>query len=293
MEINSFSGNFHTVISLLNKTAEYLTHHCPDTPRLDAEVLLAHVLKTDKTGLFLSFQNLIAEKERKQLQKLVSQRIRREPVSYIIGRKEFWSLSFRVNPAVMIPRPQTETLVEATIKIFPSGSSPSMLEIGTGSGAISIALATELPGASITATDLSLEALSVARENAAANGVNTTTFLEGNLFDPLETGGGNFDLIISNPPYIPTEEISRLPAGIRDYEPYIAFDGGLDGLEYYRKIASDAHYYLKIGGYLLLEVGDKQSHEVSQIISRSEKFSSPETLRDLSGTERVVKAYRV
>jgi release factor glutamine methyltransferase len=107
LEINSVSGNSHTVISLLNKITEYLTHHCPDTPRLDAEVLLAHVLKTDKTGLYLSFQNPVTEKERKQLQKLVSQRIRREPVSYIIGRKEFWSLTFKVNPAVMIPRPQT------------------------------------------------------------------------------------------------------------------------------------------------------------------------------------------
>ncbi|MFH0812678.1 MAG: peptide chain release factor N(5)-glutamine methyltransferase, partial [Pseudomonadota bacterium] len=214
-----------------------------------------------------------------------------EPVAYIIGRKEFWSLTFKVNYAVMIPRPQTETLVEAALQLFPSDSSPSILEIGTGSGAIAIALATELPRASISATDISPEALSIARENASAHGITSIKFMEGNLYESLKMEGKIFDLIISNPPYILTDEIPRLPAGIRDYEPHLAIDGGLDGLEYYRKIIQEAHHYLKLGGYLLLEVGDKQSPDVCKIISKTGYFSPSETVKDLLGIERVVKAY--
>jgi release factor glutamine methyltransferase len=260
---------------------------------LDAEVLLAQVLKTDRKGLYLSLPNTVSEQEKETLQSLISRRINGEPVSYIIGRKEFWSLSFKVNPAVMIPRPETETLVEVALKIFPSRSSPSILEIGTGSGAISITLATELPRASIITIDISFEALLVAKENAFSHGVRSIRFIAGNLFEPLEGEKTAFDLIVSNPPYIPTNEIPHLPPGLRDYEPAVAFDGGADGLEFHRKISQDAHYYLKPGGYLLLEFGKDQGQEVAKIISETQKFSSPEILKDLSGLERVVKTYRI
>lgn len=260
---------------------------------MDAEVLLAQVLKTDRKGLFLSLPNTVSEQEKETLQYLISRRINGEPVSYIIGRKEFWSLSFKVNPAVMIPRPETETLVEVALKIFSSISSPSILEIGTGSGAISIALAIELPQATIIAIDISPEALTVAKENAFLHGVRSIRFIAGNLFEPLEGERTAFDLIISNPPYIPTNEIPHLPPGIRDYEPAVAFDGGADGLEFHRKIARDAHYYLKPGGYLLLEFGKDQGQEVAKLISETQKFSSPEIIKDLSGLERVVETYRI
>jgi|LQYC01.1.fsa_nt_gi protein-(glutamine-N5) methyltransferase, release factor-specific len=263
------------------------------TSRLDAEVLLAQVLKTDRKGLYLSLPNTISEQEKETLQYLLSRRINGEPVSYIIGRKEFWSLSFKVNPAVMIPRPETETLIEETLKIFSPGSSPSIVDIGTGSGAISIALATERPQASIITIDISFEALLVAKENASFNGVRSIQFINGNLYEPLKEGKKIFDLIVSNPPYIPTAEIPLLPPGIRDYEPYIAFDGGPDGLELYRKIIREAHHYLKRGGYLLLEVGKGQYQEVSEIISETKKFSLPEIIPDLSGIERVVKTHRI
>lgn len=226
-------------------------------------------------------------------QNLITRRINGEPVSYIIGRKEFWSLPFKVNPAVMIPRPETETLVEVALKIFSPCSSPSILEIGTGSGAISITLATELPQASISAIDISPEALSAAKENAFSHGMRSIRFIEGNLFEPLEGERTPFDLIISNPPYIPTNEIPHLPPGIRDYEPAIAFDGGADGLTFYRAIVQKAPDYLKPGGYLLLEAGTGQGHDVAKIMVETKKFSLPEIIKDLSGIERVVKTYRI
>jgi len=293
LKINPVTGNSHTVLSLLNETTEALSRHCPDTPRLDAEVLLVHLLKTDKINFYLYPENPVPDKAKEQLQELISRRTEGEPVSYIIGHKEFWSLRFKVNRAVMIPRPQTETLIEATLQIFPSGSSPSVLEIGTGSGAISIALSSELPRASIIATDISSEALTIARENASANGIASITFIQGNLYGPVKTENKFFDLIISNPPYIPTDDISLLPAGIRNYEPHIALDGKLDGLEYYRKIVGEACNYLKSGGFLLLEVGDKQSRDVCHIISQNQGFSTPETVKDLLDIERVVKACRI
>lgn len=254
---------------------------------------MAYVLRTTKTGLYLSLHAYVTAQKRALLQNLIGRRIKGEPVAYLVGRKEFWSLTIEVSPAVMIPRPQTETLIEGALKVFPTESSPSVLEIGTGSGAIAIALATELPRASIIATDISSDALSVAEKNAAVNGVNNSiTFVLGDLFDAVKTDGKSFDLVISNPPYIPTEEIPLLPAGIRDYEPRIALDGGSDGLECYRKVVEQSHDYLTPGGCLLLEVGDRQSQDVCAIITLTGAFSSPETLRDLSNIERAVKAFR-
>jgi release factor glutamine methyltransferase len=293
LEISPVSGHADTVIACLARIAEFLTPYCPDTPRLDAEVLLTHVLQTDRTGLYLAPYRLVSDREKSLLEKLLSRRIQGEPVSYLIGRKEFWSLRFKITPEVMIPRPQTETLVETALQIFPPESAPHILELGTGSGAIAVALATELPGASILATDISSQALSVARDNASAHGVTSISFLEGDLYKPLRDEKKTFDLIISNPPYISSADIPRLPGGIRDYEPHSALDGGSDGLDFYRRIIAGAHRFLKPGGWLLLEVGDKQSRDVSALISRTGHFSSPGTAKDLLGIERVVKAAKV
>ena len=260
---------------------------------MDAEVLLAHALKTDRRGLYLSLSNLVSEQEKETLQSLIARRINGEPVSYIIGEKEFWSLTFKVNPAVMIPRPETETLVEATLKIFSPYSSPSILEIGTGSGAIAIALAMELPQASIIATDISFKALMIAMENASSHEIRSIRFIEGSLYEPFEGESELFDLIISNPPYIPTNEISQLPPGLRDYEPHIAFNGEADGLAFYRAIIQKAPVYLKPGGYLLLELGIGQGHDVAKLMVKTGKLSLPEIINDLSGIERVIKTYRI
>lgn len=281
-----------TVISLLNQSAELLASCCPETPRLDAEVLLAHVLATDKVGLYLSSSIPVPSRVRAELQALLQRRLKGEPVSYLIGRKEFWSLPFRVGPAVMVPRPQTETVVEEALKLFPSASSPLILDIGTGSGAIAIALATELPQATIIATDISLDALAVARENATSNRVPTITFLQGDLFTPVKGSEAGFDLIVSNPPYIPHDAIASLPPGIRDYEPHLALDGGPDGLGCYRRIVADAPRYLKAGGWLLLEAGQGQSQALIELLSETAMFSTPETAQDLLHIDRVLKARR-
>lgn len=293
MKINLDFENSFTTLSLLNQTTEFLTLHNVETPRLDAEVLLAYALKTTKTGIYLSLHKYVTAQKRAHLQELTGRRVKGEPVAYLVGRKEFWSLTFEVSPAVMIPRPQTETLVEEALKVLAAESSSSVLEIGTGSGAISIALATELPKVSVIATDISSHALAVAKRNAAANRVlDRITFVEGDLFAAVKARGKGFDLAISNPPYIPTEAIPLLPAGIRDYEPRIALDGGRDGLELYRRLVEQAHAHLKPGGCLLLEVGHGQSMEVCTIIARTGVFALPETLRDLSDIERAVKAVK-
>lgn len=281
-----------TVISLLRQTAELLASQCPETPRLDAEVLLAHVLAVDKVGLYLSFSSLVPPKARDRLEVLVQRRLKGEPVSYLIERKEFWSLAFKVGPAVMVPRPQTETLVEEAVNLISHLPSPKVLDIGTGSGAIAIALATEVPHATIIATDISDAALALARENATSNHVSTITFLHGDLFAPLEQTKATFDLIASNPPYIPHDAIALLPPGIRDYEPHLALDGGPDGLSCYRRIAAQAYRYLKPGGWLLLEVGEGQSQPVIKMLSQTGMYRTPDTAVDLLHIERVVKAQR-
>jgi len=252
---------------------------------------LAAVRNTDRKGIYLSLYSLVSEEEKNRLHALISRRIKGEPVAYLVGKKEFWSLNLKVTPAVMIPRPETETLVEAALPI--SSFSPFILELGTGSGAIAIALAKESPQALIIATDISIAALRVAKENAFSHRINSIRFIAGDLFSPFKLEKVMFDLIITNPPYIPSSQISQLPAGIRDYEPRIAFDGGEDGLAVHRKIIQEAPCYLKVGGYLLLEVGEGQSKEVAKIISATPKFSSPEIIKDLAGLERVVKACRI
>ena len=290
MGLSIIYSNTHTVQTLLTETADYLASYCPETPRLDAEVLLAHVLNTDRVGLYRSSHDMVPVSAREELRDLVRRRVNKEPISYILGRKEFWSLVLSVGPAVMVPRPDTETLVEEALHLAPHEAACSLLDIGTGSGAIAIALAKELPAAAVTAVDISPAALETAKQNAAANHVATITFLLGSLFEPVRDQEHSFDAIISNPPYIPSAEIPRLPQGLRDYEPHLAFDGGLDGLDFYRKITRESPRYLKKGGFLLFEVGYDQNAAVKTIIADTGAFSTAETACDLAGIERVVKA---
>ena len=290
MGLNLVYSNPYTVQFLLTETAHYLTPYCPETPRLDAEVLLAHVLGTDKPGLYRSLHDLVPASGRKLLRKLVERRINHEPISYILGRKEFWSLTLSVGPGVMVPRPDTEIIVEEALRSVPAQTELNILDLGTGSGAIAIALARELPRAAVCAVDISPAALETARKNAVANHVPAISFILGDLFDPVQGHHHAFDLIVSNPPYIPSQEIPRLPEGLRNYEPHLAFDGGNDGLDFYRKIVGEAPRYLKTGGFLLLEVGFGQSTAVRSIIDENEAFSGSETIPDLGGVERVIRA---
>ncbi len=253
--------------------------------RLEAEVFLSYLLGKSRAQLYTSKRKL-KEEELLALSDMVKRRLQGEPVAYIIGEKEFWSLRFKVSPACLIPRPETELLVEEALKLSWSSNGPlKVLDIGTGCGAIAIALAKELPSARIWASERSREALKVAQENVALHQVGDRVFLvEADLF-PEE---GDFSFIVSNPPYIPTQEIFNLPPEVRDYEPLEALDGGPDGLLVIRRIVEGAGRYLKKEGWLLLEVGYGQAEKVEELFKKA-GFQEVGSVRDYAGIKRVVK----
>jgi release factor glutamine methyltransferase len=285
-----------TVLEILNWSTHYLKDHQIENPRLNAELLLARVLTLSKEGLYAHLNGQFKKEEKEALERLIERRISGEPLQYILGHQEFWSIDFKVDPRVLIPRPETELLVEQGLSILSEtslGKTPSVLEIGTGSGAIAISLAKEVRDIFIVATDISRGALLLAKENAKSAGIlHQIEFVNADLFGPFQSVRGNepFDLILSNPPYIDRFEIQRLAREIRDYEPMAALDGGEDGMEFYRRIISQAPSYLRRGGWLLLEVGEGQGGMVADQLERSGYFFGPQLLPDLSGIERVVKA---
>ncbi len=287
-----------TVLELLNGSANTLRDHQVENPRLNAELLLARSLNLSREGLYMHLRDTLKEKEREALEKMVLKRISGEPLQYILEHQEFWSIDFKVDPRVLIPRPETELLVEQSLLILSETSFrriPSVLEIGTGSGAIAIALAREVKNIFLVATDISGDALGLARENAKSAGVqHQIKFVNGDLFGPLRPFEERkpFDLILSNPPYLIRPEIGSLAKEVRDHEPIIALDGGEDGMEFYRRLVSQAPFYLREGGWLLLEMGQGQAPFVSGLIEGGGQFLKPDCVPDLSGIERVVKAQR-
>jgi release factor glutamine methyltransferase len=287
-----------TLLESLNQITNYLRDHQIENDRLNAELLLARSLNLSREGLYRNLHRQLREREKETLEKMIQRRILGEPLQYILEHQEFWSIDFKVDPRVLIPRPETELLVEQCLLILSENSLrgiPSVLEIGTGSGAIAIALAKEVKNIFLVATDISRDALVLAKENAESAGVqHQIEFVNGDLFDPLCPSKGRkpFDLILSNPPYIVGPEVESLAKEVRDYEPTIALDGGEDGLEFYRRIITGAPFYLREGGWLLLEIGQGQSESVAEQIDRSGAFQKPQILPDLSGIERVVKAQR-
>jgi release factor glutamine methyltransferase len=288
-----------TVLELLNWSTDQLEQDQIENPRLNAELLLMHSFNLSREGLYVHLHDPLKEKEREAVERLIKRRISGEPLQYIVGHQEFWSIDLKVDPRVLIPRPETELLIEQTLFILsemPLGRKPSVLEIGTGSGAVATSLAKERKDIFVVATDISRDALLVAKENARSAGVlGRIGFVNGNLFDPfrLLRGGQAFDLILSNPPYVDHSEIQGLSREVRSHEPIIALDGGKGGLEIYHSIASQAHCYLRRGGWLLLELGQGQGGKVTELIERSGFFSKTQLLPDLSGIERVVKSQRM
>ena len=287
-----------TVLELLNGSTSTLKNHQIESPRLNAELFLARSLNLSREGLYRNFYSQLKEGEKEALEKMIQRRISGEPLQYILGHQEFWSIDFKVDPRVLIPRPETELLVEQGLLILSENSFkriPSVLEIGTGCGAIAIALAKEVKSIFLVATDISRDALVLAKENAKSAGVqHQIKFVNGDLFGPLRSSKEKepFDLILSNPPYIHRLEIHALAKEVRDFEPVIALDGGEDGLEFYRRILTPASFYLREGGWLLLEVGQGQGEKVAEQIERNGTFLKPQILPDLSGIERVVKVQR-
>ena len=267
-------------------------------PRLDAEVLLSHQLRVQKADLYLDRIKRLNEEERAGFVTLIQRRLEGEPVAQITGEKEFWSLDFKVNRDCLIPRPETEILVETALEIYRSRSASTsdpfrILDIGTGSGIIAICLAREIPQACVIATDISPDALAVARENALRHGVSDMVeFLEGDLFGPISEKKGYFDLILSNPPYIVRKELGTLSREIVAYEPYCALCGGEDGLSFYRLIIPESIHCLREQGWIAMEVGCGQADQVIRILEETERFKDIAVREDLAGIPRVVSAKR-
>jgi len=290
-------GEEMTISEVLNWSTQCLKDHQVENPRLNAELLLARSLNLGREGLYMRLHDQLEDRDKEVLEKLIQRRISGEPLQYILEHQEFWSLDFKVDPRVLIPRPETELLVEQSLLILSETSlrNPSVLEIGTGSGAIAIALVKELKNIFLVATDISRDALVLAKENARSAGVlGEINFVNGDLFGPLHPPKGRepFDLILSNPPYITRRKINTLAKEVKDHEPRIALDGGDDGLAFYRHIIPEAHFFLREGGWLLLEVALGQSGVVSGMIEEGGRFLKPESIPDLSGIGRVVKAQK-
>ena len=249
----------------------------------EEQILLTHILKCTRSELLLQKPILNAQQQ-KQFEEYKSRRQKGEPLQYIIGEWDFYGLKFKVNPSVLVPRPETEMLVEEAIKRNPA----NILDIGTGSGNIAITLAKFLPNAQVTAIDISPEALAIAQENAKYHGVeNRIKFQTPNVIElSLQ-----FDLIISNPPYIPTAQITQLPKDVRE-EPTLALDGGPDGLDFYRAIIAQAPMLLKPQGLLMFECGDGQAGDIVNIFNTTTFFHNISIVNDLNNTPRIILAQK-
>jgi release factor glutamine methyltransferase len=275
----------HTTARLAAGGAAQLDAAGCDTAELDAEVLLAHALGTHRARLKSHPEDIPDEKARRRYEELIGRRAAGEPVAYIVGYKDFWTLRLAVNPAVLVPRPETELLVERALALRP-GPTGRVIDLGTGSGAIALALASERPQWQVTATDISTDALTVARANAASHGLSRVELLSGSWLEPV--AGRRFDLIVSNPPYIGAAE-PALAAADLTFEPRAALSPGADALTSLRAIVHAAPPHLEHGGWLLLEHGATQAPAVArELVVRG--FRHVRSHRDLAGHERMTEA---
>ena len=297
-----------TVLEAIQKSADFLARKGVESPRLQAELLLAHLLKMPRMKLYLNFERTLTPAEADLLRGFVKHRGQREPLQHIVGSTSFCGLEIVVNRHALVPRPETEVLAELGWKFLTAlGQTPRpasghpfpakqgegwgaerALDLGTGTGCIAIALAVKCPGVKVVATDISAEALALAQENATRNGVaDRIEFLQGDGFAALQAA--RFDLIISNPPYIPTTEIATLQPEVRDFDPRVALDGGADGLDFYRRLAVGAKPFLKPDGKIMLEFGDGQAPAIRTIFE-AEKWIVEAVREDYSQRARILIA---
>ena len=282
-----------TVGRLLSWTADYLKKHGSDSPRLDAEVLLAHSLGCERIELYTCFDEQPGDERRSAFRDLVRRRAEGMPVAYLVGHREFFSLSFRVTEDVLIPRPETEHLVVAAIDLARQVKGPATVcDVGTGSGIIAVCLARQVPECQVTAVDISPAAIEIARQNAAAHEVaQRVEFVQGDLLEdqPAER---TFDLILSNPPYVADGEADQMAAETRRFEPRQALFAGPKGTEVIERLVPQASERLKPHGHLLLEISPMIHQRVREIIAGDEHLDFAQTVKDLAGHERVVVARR-
>ena len=282
------------IADVLGRAAARLREAGSGTPGLDAELLLMEAFGWSREDLYRNPEGGLPGPRAERFESLVSRRTRGEPVAYITGWQEFWSLEFRVTPEVLIPRPETEHLVETVLNFLAPRPGPCrILEIGTGSGAIAVSLAKECARTEVWATDVSAAALDVARGNARRHGVERRIhWLRGDLLDPVQGLPGGFDVLVSNPPYIPSGHLPGLQRDVRDWEPGLALDGGVDGMDFYRGIVRDGVCRLREGGLLAVEIGAEQGDEVSRLFSSHGELCQVRIRPDYSGLPRVVTAER-
>lgn len=268
---------------------ENMKKHCVENPALESYLLLS------KTSAISNISEIYTHPEKEvdsetvgQFYEMLGRRVNNEPVAYILGEKEFYSRPFTVNPTVLIPRPETELLVEEAIRLTHTFDSPVVLDLGTGSGCIAVTIASENPGARLFSSDISLKALYTAKENAGMSEAgDRISFIKGDFLNPFKKGV--FDIIVSNPPYVSESEFLTLEPEVRDYEPALSLLAGEDGLSCIRKIVSQTPYVLKDGGWCLIEIGAGQSSRAMELFEET-GYKEISSLRDISNTERVIKA---
>ena len=281
-----------TVRTLLHWTTDFLSKKGVEAPSLEARLLMAHVLACKPIDVLVRAFDEPTDDERTRFRELIQRRVQGWPVAYLVGSKDFYLLRFEVSPAVLIPRPDTETLVQKSLEVLKDRPAARVLDVGTGSGCIAISLAHQCPDLEVLAVDVSPDALEVARRNARTHGVEgRVCFAQGDLLAPA-AGEEPFDLIASNPPYISPAEIASLAPDVRDHEPRVALDGGPDGLAFYRRLIADAGKYLKPDGTMLLEIGYTQNDAVRALVAARPEWILEDSTRDLGGRWRVVAARR-
>lgn len=275
-----------TVRTVLEWTRSHFEKQEIDAPRLTAELLLSHLLKVSRVKLYVDLDRPLQKDELAQYKALIVRRLAHEPTQYLMGHREFYGRSFKVDARVLIPRPETELLVEAVLRAMPKEGASRVLDVCTGSGCVAISLAAERPRSSVWATDLMADALEVAHANAEALGVGPrVTFLQGDLFAAVPLGA-TFEVIVSNPPYVKSAELSTLQREVR-HEPRAALDGGADGLDLIRRIAADALPRLKRGGLLALEIGEDQGPATAALLTQA-GFHEVRVEPDLERRDRMV-----
>ncbi|MDR2349102.1 MAG: peptide chain release factor N(5)-glutamine methyltransferase [Deltaproteobacteria bacterium] len=263
------------------------------SPRLEAELLLAKVINLSRVNLYVNFERVLAEDEITAYRALVARRGKFEPVAYILGEKEFHGIPFKVDSRVLVPRPETELIADEVLRLArkTGDPKPSILDIGTGSGAIAVTLAKKLPESFVTASDLSPDALAAARENAEANGLANIAFILADLTDPPFPEDGEFDFVLANLPYVSSAEMAKLPPDVKNHEPAMALDGGPDGLDLYRRLVPKTKKLLKPGGRALFELDPGQFPAMTELATEN-GLTPLEPLKDLARFDRIFAASR-
>jgi release factor glutamine methyltransferase len=285
-----------TIQKLLNWVSQYLTDKAIDSPRLSAELLLSHVLGLKRIELYTQYNKPVAGQELEKLRELVKRAGGHEPIAYLVGKTEFYSMEIIVTPDCMIPRPETELLVQRAIEFLRTRSGTQFVcDLCTGSGCIAVAVAKNYPNARIIATDICDAALAVAAKNIEKHQLqDKIKLLSGDLFDPIipQLDVGKFDLIVCNPPYVSSSEYEKLDTNVKDYEPRLALFAGDDGMDIYRRIMEKVDQFLKSDAALIIEIGYGQGQAVKEMLEQTGSFSEIKIEKDFHNNDRIVTAWK-